>query len=142
MAVHFIFEYPGLRLKDPAKIKRWITRIVKDHKNKVGEIAYTFVTDERLFEMNKKYLDHSNYTDIITFEYSTDKEILSEIFISVDRVKENAAKFGSSFNDELYRVMIHGVLHLLGFGDKTPAQEKRIRKEENDALEALKKMRS
>jgi probable rRNA maturation factor len=142
MAVHFISEYPGWRLKDPAKIKRWITRIVKDHKSKVGEISYTFVTDERLFEMNKRYLNHSSYTDIITFEYSTDKEILSEIFISIDRVKENADGFGSELNDELHRVMIHGILHLLGFGDKTPAQEKRIRKEENNALAILKRMRA
>jgi probable rRNA maturation factor len=132
----FVFTYHKVKFKldKIAGIKKWIEAIAKTEKKTVGGINYVFVTDEELFKMNKKYLNHGTYTDIITFDYTEGKEISGDIFISVDRVKENAKKFKVKFDDELHRVMIHGVLHLCGYKDKTPKDSKEMRKKEDFSL--------
>lgn len=107
---------------------------------KTGLIFYYFVNDDDLLEINKKFLNHDELTDIITFDYS-DKEVLSgEIFISLERVKDNATKLKIPFEEELLRVMAHGILHLMGLKDKTKIEKKRMRREEEKAIRFLLKM--
>ena len=96
-----------------------------------------WLSDDELLEINKAHLDHDYYTDIITFDYSTSRKISGELFISVDRVRENASTHGSSETQEFHRVVAHGVLHLLGFKDKTEAESKVMREKENEVLRAL-----
>ena len=100
----------------------------------MGDISYVFCTDDELLEVNQKHLNHNTYTDIITFDYTESKTINSDIFISIDRITENAKKFEVTFEDELHRVMIHGILHLCGYKDKTKADADLMRKKENQAL--------
>ncbi|MDR2147180.1 MAG: rRNA maturation RNase YbeY [Tannerella sp.] len=121
------------------KISAWIKAIAAQNDKKVGDIAYIFCSDERMLEINQQYLKHDYYTDIITFDYSEKTMISGDIFISPDTVRSNAEKFGTGFENELYRVMIHGVLHLCGFRDKTPAEEKEMRRQEDTALLLLDK---
>jgi len=99
-------------------------------------ISYIFCSDEYLLDINKTYLDHDYYTDIITFPYKQGKEIESDIFISIDRIKENAQSYGVTFDDELLRVIAHGVLHMVGYGDKTDEQQIEMTKMENQALDS------
>lgn len=134
MAIHFSIEKEGFKLKDKMKIKAWIASIIKNEGKKLGDIAYMFCSDEQVLEANISYLDHDTYTDIITFDYVEGNVISSDILISVDRVKENAELFNCSFERELHRVIIHGILHLLGVGDKTEDEAKIMRKREEDAL--------
>ncbi len=104
------------------------------HKCRLGNLSFIFVDDEQLLLMNKQYLQHDYYTDIITFDYSEPPRISGDLFISVDRVKDNAKSFGVGFNTELHRVMVHGVLHLIGFSDKGKKAELMMRKQEEEAL--------
>lgn len=103
----------------------------------MGKIEVHWLSDEELLEINKAHLDHDYYTDIITFDYSTSRKISGELFISMDRVRENASTLGSSEIQEFHRVVAHGVLHLLGFKDKTEAESKVMREKENEVLQAL-----
>jgi rRNA maturation RNase YbeY len=140
--ISFHNEDVTFRLKEKAKLKSWIESVLKKHKRKAGEISYVFCSDGFLLDMNQKYLDHDTYTDIITFDYSKGEPggpVSGEIFISIDRVRENADAFGKTFENELHRVMIHGVLHILGFGDKTKKAKEEMRKQEDLCLKALKK---
>jgi rRNA maturation RNase YbeY len=114
--------------------KQWIEQIALSHGKTVGELTYVFCSDEYLLEMNKTYLQHDYYTDIITFDYSQANEISGDLFISIPRVKENALKIGVSLQNELQRVVIHGVLHLCGFKDKKKEQAQLMRKMEEKAL--------
>jgi len=104
---------------------------------RLGKIQVHWLSDDELLEINKAHLDHDYYTDIITFDYSTSRKISGELFISVDRVRENASTHGSSETQEFHRVVAHGVLHLLGFKDKTEAESKVMREKENEVLRAL-----
>ena len=113
MAISFAVEEIKFDLKEKKRIKQWISTIVKNQKKRVGEIGYLFCGDEYLLTVNQEYLNHDTYTDIITFDYVEGNVVSGDIMISVERVKENAAKFGVSFERELHRVIIHGVLHLL-----------------------------
>ena len=103
----------------------WVKAVAASYGKRVGEIAYIFVDDEKILEVNRQYLGHDYYTDIITFDYTdTEKKIISgDLMISIDTVRANAQTFGVPFENELARVIIHGVLHLLGYGDKTPEEE-------------------
>lgn len=134
MAISFTSQYKTFKLVKSATIKKWIDTIIKKEKRKLGEIHYVFVSDEDLLKMNKQFLKHNTYTDIITFDYSEGKSINGDIFISIDRVKENASKFKADFNDELHRVLIHGVLHLCGYKDKTKKDALLMRKMEENSL--------
>jgi len=104
---------------------------------RLGKIQVHWLSDDEILEINKEHLDHDYYTDIITFDYSTTRKISGELFISVDRVRDNAAIHGSSEIQEFHRVVAHGVLHLLGFKDKTEAESKVMREKENEVLHAL-----
>lgn len=124
----------SFKLKEKTKLKQWIKSITEKEKHQLGTINYIFCTDDELLEINIKHLNHNTLTDIITFDYTEGKTINSDIFISIERVTENAKKFQVSFEEELHRVMIHGVLHLCGYKDKTKADAELMRKKENGAL--------
>ena len=129
----------AFKLKEKTKLKSWIRSITEKEKHTLGDINYIFCSDEELLEINLKHLDHNTYTDIITFDYTEGKKISSDIFISIDRVTENANKFKVSFEEELHRVMIHGILHLCGYKDKSKADAELMRKKENASLHSLNK---
>jgi probable rRNA maturation factor len=124
----------SFKLKEKTKLKQWIKTITEKEKHQLGTINYIFCTDDELLEINIKHLNHKTLTDIITFDYTEGKKINSDIFISVERVGENAKKFNVTFDDELHRVMIHGILHLCGYKDKTKADADLMRKKENTSL--------
>jgi rRNA maturation RNase YbeY len=124
-------------LKNKLKVKVWVKSILEAEKKKAGDITYIFCNDDYLGSMNEKYLKHDTLTDIITFDYS-EKGILSgDIFISIERVKENADTFKSGFDAELGRVMAHGVLHLSGYKDKTADDKKEMRSKEDFYLSSF-----
>jgi rRNA maturation RNase YbeY len=109
--------------------------VAKTEKKEIGDLTYVFCSDDYLLSLNQQFLKHNTLTDIITFDYSEGKKELSgEIYISIDRVADNAAKFKTDFQDELHRVMIHGVLHLAGYKDKKPAEKALMRKKEEACL--------
>ncbi len=122
------------------KINLWIKQTAHNYEKKVGEIAYIFCNNERILEINRQYLQHDYYTDIITFDDSTDSTISGDIFISLETVKSNAEDFSVDFEEELHRVIIHGILHLCGQDDITPELKAEMTRKENKALEELKKM--
>ena len=136
--VSFNNQSIAFKLKDKGKLKQWIKAITEKEKHRLGTINYIFFTDDELLEINIRHLNHNTLTDIITFDYTEDKTISSDIFISVDRIAENAQKFKVSFEDELHRVMIHGILHLCGYKDKSKADAELMRKKENWALKLFK----
>lgn len=124
-------------LKDKRKLSAYIDTIVKMHLTANGKttLNYIFCNDEYLLHINKQFLDHDTYTDIITFDMTEPDERLSgEIYISVDRVRDNAAKYETTYQQELHRVIFHGVLHLCGFKDKTPTDKKSMRQAEDNCL--------
>jgi rRNA maturation RNase YbeY len=137
MAITFSNNEIKFLLKDKTKLKKWITEVVEKQKKRVGDIGYLFCDDEYILQVNREYLDHDTYTDIITFDYVEGDIISGDILISIDRVGENAKTFGCTFEHELHRVIIHGVLHLLGNKDKTDAEAEAMRKKENQALKIL-----
>jgi len=136
MAISFNFDN-SFNLKNRLKIKRWIKQVVENAGCKLGDVSYIFCSDEKILEVNKQYLNHDFYTDIITFDYVEKDRINGDIFISTDRVKENASQFNVDFEEELHRVIIHGILHLLGQEDHTPKEEQQMRKKENEALKLM-----
>ena len=126
---------------EPQRVKAWIGEVVENHGKTVGELYYYFCSDEKLLEINKERLGHDFYTDIVTFPLTDCKAVLSSEFcISIDRIKENAVTFGRSYESELHRVIIHGVLHLIGFDDLTDEEEKEMREQEELSLELYKTM--
>ncbi|MDQ3048749.1 MAG: rRNA maturation RNase YbeY [Bacteroidota bacterium] len=138
--INFHSEDIKFTLKNKSVLKEWIRETIQKKKRKAGDISYVFCSDEYLLVVNKQYLDHDTFTDIITFDYSKEDvnlPVSGDIFISIDRVKENALKFSKSFDDELYRVIIHGALHLLGFKDKTKNAKAEMRKEEDRCIKEL-----
>ena len=118
-------------LKNKRIISSWITDTIKEEEQQLEEISYIFCTDDYLLKINQEHLDHDTYTDIITFDYTEDGIISSEIYISVDRVRENAKNLGVAALDEMHRVIIHGVLHLCGYKDKSDLQSQEMRGKEN-----------
>lgn len=117
----------------------WVKKIAASHGKTIGEIAYIFCSDPYILEVNKQYLQHDYFTDVITFDYTEGNKISGDIFISLDTVQSNAEQFGVDFYEELERVIIHGILHLCGFKDKEPAEEAQMREEENKAISSLEK---
>ena len=133
--IHFFEEDISFKPSRKSELRQWIESTVKDYNCSIGEINYIFTSDTYLLELNKQYLNHHTLTDIITFNNAQDDLVVeADIFISIDRVRENAGKFDVSFEDELHRVMIHGVLHLLGHNDKTEREKQEMRKKENHYL--------
>ena len=128
------FSESEFTLKNPKKYTEWIINRVHEDSRALGRIAYIFCDDAYLLNINREYLNHDYFTDIITFPYNQAREINGDIFISVERVKENAAHYEVDFDFELSRVMIHGILHLLGWKDDTPTAKDQMRNEENRCL--------
>jgi len=124
-------------LKNKRKIKEWIEQVCKKEKKEIAKVTYFFCTDKYLLNLNSKFLKHDTLTDIITFDYGDKENKEGEIFISVERVKENALNFNESFERELNRVIIHGVLHLCGYKDKTEKDKKKMRVVEDIYLKVL-----
>ena len=125
-------------IEDENQLEIWVEKVVSDKGFELGEINYIFCDDAYLLKLNVEFLQHDTLTDIISFDNSLGKLINGDIFISVERVEDNAKDFKVSFDDELHRVMIHGVLHYMGFKDKSDDEKKVMRKEENKALSVLK----
>lgn len=115
----------------------WIRQVAATYGMKVGDVGYMFVNDERILEVNREYLQHDYYTDIITFDYSEDEVINGDIVISLDTVRTNAEAQHTEYDEELHRVIIHGILHLCGIDDKGPGQREVMEAAENKALEML-----
>ena len=131
-AIHFFEEDIRFKLKDKNKVKAWVKSAIVSEGYKLQEINYIFCSDAYLLQINRQYLDHDTYTDIITFDNSEkEKVITGDIFISIDRIRENATKFDTGLVNELNRVIIHGALHLLGYTDKT-AENKKIMTSKED----------
>jgi len=131
-SVHFYFEKVGLTLKERGKLKCFINSLIAKEKKNLNNLNYIFCNDNALLEINRKYLNHNFYTDVISFDLSSSrKEILADIYISVDRIRENAKSFKITMEEELHRVMLHGLLHLCGYNDKTEVQRKLIREKED-----------
>lgn len=118
----------------------WIKAVAATYGRRVGEIGYMFVDDEKILEVNKQYLGHDYYTDVITFDYDEGMVINGDIVISLDTVRTNAELFNKRYEDELHRVIIHGVLHLCGINDKGPGEREVMEANENKALDLLRKM--
>jgi rRNA maturation RNase YbeY len=127
------FHSEGVNTKTPSKrlLKAWIKEFVSNHGKKVGELAFIFCSDEKILEVNRNFLQHDYYTDIITFDYCEGALVSGDIFISVERVAENALILNVENNIELLRVIAHGVLHLIGFQDKSPQNKKEMTKNED-----------
>ena len=132
--ISFFSESVEFQLIDKTRYSQWISELIKQQGKNLGEISYIFCSDDYLHELNLAHLNHDTLTDIITFDYTHAGIISGDLFISVDRVKENAASFQVDFLLEMKRVMAHGVLHLIGFNDKTTAEKKVMRKEEDKAI--------
>jgi len=131
IAFHFKSE---LVIQKKADYADWINRVVDSEGFSVGQIDYIFCTDDYLLKLNKDYLNHDTFTDIITFDYTEGKIISGDIFISTDRVQDNAKKFDVEFSNELKRVMSHGILHLAGFGDKSKEEKDIMRLKEDEKI--------
>ncbi|HQZ24534.1 MAG: rRNA maturation RNase YbeY [Flavobacterium sp.] len=121
-------------LENEEAISGWISNVIKSEGKKEGEINYIFCDDEYLLQINKEHLNHDYYTDIISFDYTVGNEINGDMFISVDRVKENAVDFNVAFDEELKRVIIHGILHYCGYKDKLEEEELLMRNKEDEKL--------
>ncbi|KRP05345.1 MAG: hypothetical protein ABR95_03180 [Sphingobacteriales bacterium BACL12 MAG-120813-bin55] len=139
MTPGFSFESADIafELADIPTHTLWLERVIAMHHRYPGAITFIFCSDNYLAEMNQQYLDHDTFTDVITFDYSSGAVISGDIFISIDRIKDNAVQFNNAFEKELQLVMVHGVLHLLGFEDKEKASEKAMRDAEVAALNLL-----
>lgn len=132
--IHFFTEDIEFQIKRKNEWKKWIQSVILFHQSIPGDIQYVFCTDNYLLEVNKKYLNHDYFTDIITFHSDDYKKISGDLMISIERVMEHAKERNISFMEELKRVMIHGVLHLLGFNDKSKAEEAEMRAKEEEAM--------
>lgn len=134
-SIFFFKEDTSYQLKQRAEIRLWLQLIARKEKYTIAELNYIFCSDEYLLQVNKDYLNHDYYTDIITFDNSEKKSsIEGDIFISIDRVRENSSIQKTSLKDELHRVMAHGLLHLTGYKDKTSAEKEIMRKKEDASL--------
>ena len=121
-------------LKNQKKLVKWISDVISSEGFQVGEINYIFCNDSYLNKINQEFLNHDTFTDIISFDYTLGKEVGGDIFISIERVLENAEKFNEVFENELYRVMIHGVLHFMGYKDKTKKEKTLMRTKEDEKI--------
>ncbi|WP_198171426.1 rRNA maturation RNase YbeY [Mucilaginibacter aquatilis] len=134
-AINFFLEDTAYKLKNKLQLKRWIKDTIISEGYKLGELNYILCSDEYLLQINRQYLNHDTYTDIVTFDNSEQEGVITgDIFVSVDRTQENAVKFNVGPDNELHRVIIHGALHLLGYLDKKPADKQLMTDKENEYL--------
>jgi probable rRNA maturation factor len=142
MAITFQTQEIKFILPEKTRIRKWINAIIEKEKKRPGQLNFLLTTDKEVLKRNKEFLDHDTLTDIITFDYTVDGIISGDIIISIERVSENARKFKVDLNNELMRVMIHGILHLCGFRDKTSSEKIAMRNAEDKALKIYSKMLS
>lgn|SRR5690606_13070612 len=131
--IYFNYE-TSFELGDEPRYERWIGEIIKSEGKSEGEISYVFCDDEYLLKVNQEYLEHDYYTDIISFDYSVGNQLNGDIFISVERIQDNATEFGVTFHEELLRVMSHGILHYCGYKDKSDEEADEMRRKEEEKI--------
>jgi probable rRNA maturation factor len=135
LPIHFFSEETSFKPKSVTALRNWINGTILLEKHQLQELNFIFCADDYLLKINQQYLDHDTYTDIITFDHSEEKGVIyGDIFISIDRIKENAKEFNTSLINELHRVIIHGTLHLLGYSDKNKANKAQMTAKENEHL--------
>ena len=138
MPIHFFNEDIDFTLENQQQTASWLKSVIENHAHSLEELNYIFCSDNYLLNINKEFLDHNYFTDIITFDHSDiEKTIEGDIFISIDRVEENATEAETNFGNELHRVMVHGLLHLFGYKDKTNSEKKVMREKEDGCLSLL-----
>ena len=135
--ITYLAQQTELPIFNQLTVNEWIKQVARNHNRVVGPLTYIFCSDDRIIEVNRQFLNHDYFTDIITFDYSSHKRISGDMFISLDTVKSNAELFQRAYNEELMRVVIHGVLHLCGINDKGPGEREIMEAHENDALAIL-----
>jgi len=136
MEINFVHENVDVDINEE-QISEWVEEVIETEEKKMGEITVVFCDDEYLLDVNREHLNHDYYTDIITFDYVVGDLIMGELYISVDRIADNAKEFAVDFLTELQRVIIHGVLHLCGYPDATDTEKQVMRSKENEALSIL-----
>lgn len=129
--VNYYFEDTAFKLKAKTKIKNWLKLVAESEVYTLGSVSVIFCSDNYILDINQRFLQHDYFTDIITFDYSEGSKISGDLFISVDSVKENSIEYGTDFEDELHRVIVHGILHLIGYDDHTDEDIKIMRSKEN-----------
>lgn len=134
MAIYYYAEEVKLPAIKKRETSAWVKQVAAKYGKTTGDISYIFCSDEKILQVNREYLQHDYYTDIITFDYSEGDVISGDLFISLDTVKTNAEKFGTLYTEELHRTIIHGILHLCGINDKGPGEREIMEKNENEAL--------
>lgn len=134
--IRFHYRYRAMRVKKAVRVRSWLSEVAKNEDKAIDCIDYIFVDDPTLLEINRQSLQHDYFTDILTFPYQS-RPIKGEIYISVDRVREHAREYGVSFDHELHRVMVHGLLHLCGYGDTSKTKKKRMTEMEDFYLDLL-----
>jgi rRNA maturation RNase YbeY len=140
--ISFFAEEIDFELANPALVRRWIESIIAREKGELVFVNYVFCDDAYLLKLNQEYLQHDSLTDIITFPYHDPPMVEGDVFISIERIHENAHQFGVTFEQELHRVMIHGVLHLCGYPDKAPEEKAKMTEKEDEALQLLRLINS
>ena len=133
MSIDFVYN-TDFELSNKEQVSDWVLRVINSKGYKLGNLVYAFFNDEDLKDLNIRFLKYDYYTDVISFDETVDQVVSGNIAISVDRVKENSTQIGVDFEEEMHRVMIHGVLHFIGFNDKTSSEKKEIREQEALAL--------
>ncbi len=134
MAVRFFSDGISFQLEGKRKITQWLKQVADEEGKKIGNLYYIFVGDEKILEINRQFLQHDYYTDIITFDDSAGDTLSGEMYISIDTVRSNSEDYQSDFRNELFRVIVHGVLHLCGYKDKTANEQKQMRAAEAKCL--------
>lgn len=129
--VSYFFEETDFLFKGKVKNNKWLKLVAESEIRRLGDINIIFCSDNYILDINQRFLSHDYFTDIITFDYCEGDKLSGDLFISIDSVNENSIQYGTEFNDELNRVMVHGVLHLIGYDDHTKAQQKQMRQKED-----------
>ena len=138
--IQFYAEEIALPAIQQEQIRTWVKAVADSYGKKTGDISYIFCSDEKILEVNRQYLQHDYYTDIITFDYTSGSKIAGDLFISLDTVRTNAEQFADSYEEELHRTIIHGILHLCGINDKGPGEREIMEAAENRALDLLREL--
>ena len=138
--IQFYAEEIALPAIQQEQIRTWVKAVATSYGKKTGDISYIFCSDEKILEVNRQYLQHDYYTDIITFDYTSGSKIAGDLFISLDTVRTNAEQFAASYEEELHRTIIHGILHLCGINDKGPGEREIMEAAENRALDLLREL--
>ncbi|PQB05466.1 rRNA maturation RNase YbeY [Aureitalea marina] len=134
--IEYNYQKEDFTLEHGHDIQFWLEGLIQQEAHSLGEVSFVFCDDEYLLKINQDFLGHDYYTDIISFDYGLGRQVNGEIYVSIDRVADNAEDLGVEFTNELHRVMAHGILHFLGFKDKSDSEAKEMRKKENEALES------